>query len=901
MSKGSSCELSSLDSVKNTSTDNSQVVPKLKGSIIEYKYRTKVIAQVVYFVSFILISVAIVCPWISIRSDAIKCFNKLFDIGMPNITDYLSRLIGGQLDKYQMITIYLASLYKPPSLITVDDNSVFELIKFSKSTYDFCAIKPVFIFTSKPGEIFYQVCFSNNDFNLYVRYIEGNQTINKKYPSKYDFQAFNHSIGGSIVDSIPGFQNTLQYEEKKWANIIMELDDGSIDVFTYSLAGDGVSLKVGIGYEIHYLMDTFKSGIPNSYFRYAFMAIDGGVLFDSINGLQSPHYDKFKDIHHFPRLNELGVPFWTALSQINYSKFQNEFVFEEMYYLTRYAYVQSLEEVTYAFLLVIEKDQLLSIPLYKSAVFFIVLIVLIAAISLFAKFLQKRNMERCKAKLSLRDGSLFPENDEIESYSTLQHCITQIRKLELMFPEENSLNHTLDKVVINLTESHPSLNPNKKNVDSLLFSALNTPPKGSNFANENCFHYWRSMIKNILQSKAARESSYNLNLNSNLNSNSIFNDNLVDIPNPKVSEKSIAFDANECISNPSQYLMKTFLKLIFDESLLFQIFDPDILLQFIFQFSTNLCFDCVSASFQLLQLHYIITKYFSTWFNNKFDLLIIYFTSIIYYTNVPETYYDDNQNEYEEEEENRSDTDNNENNNNNNNNNNSDSKSDNKSGSKSSSKNSNKSRSRSHPKNKSEKKSDDEVDGEIKYSNLMKMSKSYTKEMNLLLSKNSQKFDFIIEYFTKFFDGIQDNNSYIYFSSSVKQIFLLIQDFKMFQLLGEFRVRIESPEFSIFTDINDKYLFFSALIKFCQFGVYCQDMEMMQFLVQNINNVVFSHGERENRLLLAEYHFESSSKLATYWLNCFSQFVPMKKEKMNLMETINFWLTEKNTLFQEDL
>ena len=121
MSKGgSSCELSSLDSTRNTSTDNSQFYPKLKGSIIEFKSKTKVISQVVYFISFALIFSSILFPWISTRSDAIKCFNKLFNIGMPNITDFLARLISGHLNEYQMITNYLASLYEPPAIISVN-------------------------------------------------------------------------------------------------------------------------------------------------------------------------------------------------------------------------------------------------------------------------------------------------------------------------------------------------------------------------------------------------------------------------------------------------------------------------------------------------------------------------------------------------------------------------------------------------------------------------------------------------------------------------------------------------------------------------------------------------------------------------------------------------------------
>ena len=167
-------------------------------------------------------------------------------------------------------------------------------------------------------------------------------------------------------------------------------------------------------------------------------------------------------------------------------------------------------------------------------------------------------------------------------------------------------------------------------------------------------------------------------------------------------------------------------------------------------------------------------------------------------------------------------------------------------------------------------------------------------------SKFHRKKEFLLDVFAEFFPGIEEQEVFIYFRSIVSKLLLNIQDFRLFELLGEIRVRIESPDFSVFNDDNDKILFFSALIKLCHFGAYFHEEETMKYLVNIMNQTIFTAEEIEDKLFVSEFHYENSSKLAMLWLKIFTNFVDMNEKVEHLDKSIRYWESLKSHAYEEN-
>lgn len=889
----SSRDLSSYESgTRNTSTEFSQYIEKSTGSIIQYKRQTSIISQFIYFISFLLVVAALFHPLFSMRNDCISCFNKLFNAGLPTITQHLTQMIENLLDKYQTTPIFYGSLFESPSLIGDTDEYIERFVSFAKLSYELYPIKPLALLFNSTNNIIYQVFFptvNSSSCELYVQFFEGTQSIQKYYPSGYDFRNFNHSIDGVPVTEIPGMTNdfsSLFKSKEKWITKPAFFNN-SYHTLLYANISPVPSICLIL--ELDTLVNLIQSVLSASYFRFVFMTGNGGVLFDSDLGIVQP------DDGRFLMLNELHSDFWDAVSTLQFNEFQEQIEINESLYLLHYGYIFSLDEVCYSFLIAVAKDNLMSIPLRKSALYFLFMLLFICGIYTFSQYLMIKNKEKCQHRLERADRSTIMNSYLIDSYSTLHNCIIQLRMLELMYPEEMVLNHVLDKIVQEISGNRYRHFVLKKKANCGFCNYITISQKVTKFKNEKCFDYWKKMFKYILPSddlsrnlalnddstpdisnstnqihtskknlsdeiELSKKNDENLQLSSlkkndegNLHlSISSIKRTFDDLTNSSLqigssrklfAEEASEFDLDECMKNPSQFLLKTFMKIIMTEGLLFQVFDPDVIFQYVFKFSTMLCSNCLQASFTLHQLHRIIHQYFSIWFTHKFDLFIVYFASMIYYSKIPEI-ESDNEREFQIDQQNEN-----------------------------------------HP--------FIETNEEI-----VEKTKLQLHAINDKYSQNTRKYEFALDVFAECFKGIESNEMFIFFKSSIKQMLANLNDLMMFEVLGEFRVRIESPDFSIFQDDNDKILFCSALIKFSQFGLYYQKEKLMKELAENISITSLTPDERRNRLLVSEFH-TFSIKIAQFWLEAFCQFTPMKFEEENLEKSKHYFELEQAAFHDE--
>ncbi|OHT10574.1 hypothetical protein TRFO_20067 [Tritrichomonas foetus] len=783
-------ELSSFDSSRNPSTELVQMMPKAKSNIVQYKRHTKISMKIIYLISFILVVISLFYPWFLIRSNALESFEQLIDSGLPIRAARLAQIVGTILDQYKMTTNYLSSLYESPQLLDTNYSNILQFVKFAVSTHATYDMKPSSMFIYTENVSFFMVNFrddsSNYDFYSSV-HIDG-KYINKKFPSNYDFLNFDPINDGTTVQKIPSPTSPIPLDGRRWANSIFS-DNGEYTTVLYSLAPTDGNRTIGMSMQIEKLYKIFDSGTVRKNLRYICMGLDGGVLFQSGIGSVKPVIVDGEP--QFPKMADLGSEFWAYVSKIDFkTNIQQLIIFEETEYVARFANITSENQVTHHFILIVEKSKILSKPFFYSAVYIVVLISLLMILFVVAQFCKKRNDEKCKSRLSRQDTQFLPDNEGIESCSTLQHCITQLRSIELLYPEEIILNQVLDKVVANLCEQRHRHFLQKVRPNCGFCNHLISEPISTDFKTDTCFNCWSSMVRH-----------------------------LVDKDTPLV------FNSDLCEQNPSQYLMKCFTKIILKENLTFEMIDPDIFLQFIFHFSISLCSDCTMASFVLCDVYNTLTTFFSTWIKNRIDFLIIYFTSMIYFTD------------------------------------------------------------------------------SVSIEENLEMDEQTRIQIEALCdnySRFTRKTEFVLDVFAEYFPGIEDQEIFKYFRKTVSKILLNIQDFNLLDMLGEFRVRIESPDFSVFNDDSDKILFFSALIKFCQFGIYFQDEDTMRTLAEVMDRTIFTPEEIRDRLLVSEFHYEHASKLAYFWLKCFTQFTEMPEKSENLEKTIRHWEGMKSLAMDEE-
>jgi hypothetical protein len=145
---------------------------------------------------------------------------------------------------------------------------------------------------------------------------------------------------------------------------------------------------------------------------------------------------------------------------------------------------------------------------------------------------------------------------------------------------------------------------------------------------------------------------------------------------------------------------------------------------------------------------------------------------------------------------------------------------------------------------------------------------------------------FLIHLFGIFIPPV-DEPPYQYFISHVSDILLSIHDKRQFALLGEFSVRVESPHFSVVSDIADRMLFVKALLRLSDFCPYWCDRDLMLHASARWSNDAF--GNHADEILVATFHREHAAKIVAPWISTFMCFHPLEEIVANFNGNLEYW------------
>ncbi|OHT15122.1 hypothetical protein TRFO_14485 [Tritrichomonas foetus] len=133
------------------------------------------------------------------------------------------------------------------------------------------------------------------------------------------------------------------------------------------------------------------------------------------------------------------------------------------------------------------------------------------------------------------------------------------------------------------------------------------------------------------------------------------------------------------------------------------------------------------------------------------------------------------------------------------------------------------------------------------------------------------------------------------FFTTVKKLIKKTQNKRQFNLLGELRIRIQSPEFTIIDDCYDRCLFMAGLLKISEFASYYENEYLMCFCLERMNEYIFNEKELKKSTMISEYHYEFASKIVAPWISLFTNFYPLEEQVKNIQNTIHYWKSKTET------
>ena len=128
-----------------------------------------------------------------------------------------------------------------------------------------------------------------------------------------------------------------------------------------------------------------------------------------------------------------------------------------------------------------------------------------------------------------------------------------------------------------------------------------------------------------------------------------------------------------------------------------------------------------------------------------------------------------------------------------------------------------------------------------------------------------------------------DNEGYKYLKNLVFEIFESCDSSNHFEIFGEFKNRIESPEFSVTNDVNDKLLFMKFIFIFTDYSHFFCEPEDFDIVFDEVSQIIFTTDELENEYFIWDYHFEICDKLVAPFVTVLSSLcnVDILNEHLN--------------------
>lgn len=303
---------------------------------------------------------------------------------------------------------------------------------------------------------------------------------------------------------------------------------------------------------------------------------------------------------------------------------------------------------------------------------------------------------------------------------------------------------------------------------------------------------------------------------------------------------TLKFDIESHVNDPVPNLILLIVTILSKEDLLFKEFDPDSLIHFMINFASRCCKDNIQTAHSIFYLYYLVTNPFKHWIMSKIDLFCLFFAAFVNKTDC-KIAFDNPDDSFSQSTEDPWDV---------------------------------------SDETQSEMSSNEEM------SNLQKHLTAFNDDESII----HRNIKLIFELLSEFIPDVEHPSEIkAYFVEIVTQILFALQDKKQFSLLGEFCIRVESPDFSVINvETGDKVLFMKSLIKLCDYSAYWSPIQLMEIATNRLSKQILMQSSNDPQLV-AIYHYELALKIVKPWISVFSNFNALEKVNKNINTTIYFW------------
>lgn len=569
-----------------------------KITILHYKAKTRVIRNFTYFLSFILLLFAILNPWLSVRSSAIRSIDGVLQSHLRIISGSIESTINSVGSEYETSMRFLNGLMHDPKVILCDKIHISYLLKVLRSMYDAITLPPsqFFVIDTKQNmctiswkeEILY---FQSNALQNVEKY--NISTFYKMFPKKFSLDDMYLSFNEVENESIPfrniteSFGDPLKHDLATWTHFYsQELQDPELSVYIpYHLLNDkfvvsGMTLSVD-----QVLQEIINNEEKSGQYRFALVDSNDGVVFESKIGIQKPQFQD--NVTLFPELKDINH-FWAEVAKgtigTEYEQIKNVIVYDHSYHVVK-SYIDIMDYTLYVALYY---EQIVENAFYMSATYILLCIVVITILFLIYLSFYKYNH---KWKLNKFESQYHAiENAQT---GTITKAINKLRSLQLRFPDNSSFSSMLDVVVLNLSEQRNRHFSCSLNMSKCEFCSYLVPKKPKYVKDGSiCYKKWSS-------------------------------------PFTYQHLGTLEFPWEDHVKAPLGGIIRLMSTIIQTEKLLFHQFDPDSLIQFMYLFASQCCKDNVRTAHSIHSLNFLMNNKFNHWLNNKIDHLILYIAAFV--------------------------------------------------------------------------------------------------------------------------------------------------------------------------------------------------------------------------------------------------------------------------------
>ncbi|OHT17180.1 hypothetical protein TRFO_41236 [Tritrichomonas foetus] len=857
----------SFDSSTRYSRKNNGVVEPQK-SIVPVKFRKRIIKNVLFSITFVFLVAILVQPWLSSSIAASNSFEEVLIKRFLEIAESYNSTISDFLKQYFVSSRFMSGIMYDPSLIQCDFPYLKQYVRVASLVYEMHNPHPHYMFMWQNNR-FCQIMWDDNSSDsfrlIYLSQISSSSYNSQVFDSYEDFDSPPeiHLINTSMRIDFPSMKVAT------WSTRTTFIDDGDPNTDLSAISPNVLSNNetfgvTGVVISILEIAENLENIQQSFSCKYLLLNLDNEVMIDDEGGTHLPEYVDQDGFQHYESISNFGS-FWQTIYGLGPS-LQNltKITIDELEYMAIRIPVSPMGLTLFTLLLVFSIDENSQQQLFYGSMLLITAIVFLSLVFVIILILLRKSAAKKKKKLNkINQREANFHNGISPQHGVIGNAIHRLRNLQLRFPKKEMFNKIMDSAIANLAEHRKRrFSVTESDCDCEFCRNLIPTPAidMTSYVFQPAFKKW----------SIYRTSQFPLYENLG----------------------SLSFDWSAHANAPAKELMRLMISIIVEEKLIFAEFDPDSLILFMQHITTKCCKDNVRTAHELSSLNYLLNSFFKNWISSKIDRFVLYMAAFLYSTDssvVFDAIEEDDFTQATEEVWSSSNTDNFNINRDDNHTNSHNGFSGHNNGFNSGFNNNGHNNSSGFGSSNYLNGNEDNEDDDFSFDEEknLKMHLTAFQDKKSAISRN---IDFIINLLGIFLPTTSLDSPHIhlidYFKESLSEIMVDVQDSMQFELLGEFSCRVESNEFSVSSDPDDRMLFMKALIMLCHYCPYWSDVSTMVKATERLNYAVFGSNDNEN---IAEFHYEHASKIVAPWISVFMNFAQMEDVVENLDANINYW------------